>query len=44
MCQMIATGMTGELVAPLNFTGNRMKQKLEMPSRTNCSVTKFSIS
>ena len=37
-----AIGMTGEPVAPLNFTGSKMKLCVDTPSRTIFSVTRFS--
>jgi hypothetical protein len=43
LSQIIATGIAGEPVAPLNLVGNRMKQKLVTLSRASSSSWKFSI-
>ena len=39
----IATGRTGDPVAPRNFVASRMKQKLLSPSRAISSSARFSI-
>ena len=39
----IAIGRTGQPVAPLNFTGDSMKQKLVLPAASTSSRRMFSI-
>lgn len=41
--QTIAIGRAGDPVAPLNFTGSRMKQNSAMPASTSGASRRFSM-